>query len=113
MCSRSSSPPRAPLPALSVGALFSASIGLKVRNSSYQANLADGFGPISTQTATTDLAEVVRSGLMVQNGSKRGTYYAASAHLQELASATRGKRLPLTASELFVVSEPQLFETSS
>ena len=90
------------LPPRSIEALYDASIGLKVRNSSYRANIEDVSGPISAQTATSDLSEIVKSGLFVQNGSKRGAHYTASEQLQKLALAARGKRVPITATELFV-----------
>lgn len=109
------------LPPRSMDALYDASIGLKVRNASYRANVAESLGPISAQTATSDLGEMVKAGLLVQHGAKRGTYYLASEGLRDRAVAIRGRRSPITADQLFVPApeasnalprQPARFETA-
>ena len=85
-----------------VDALFDAALGLRVRNSSYRANLMGLNGEtISTQTATNDLQEMVRAGLLDQRGAKRGTYYVAGEPLLDLRKQVRSGRKPIDAETLF------------
>ena len=52
-------------------ALFDATVGLKVRNASYRATLAESEVQISMQTVTNDLRELVNAGLLEQKGFER------------------------------------------
>jgi len=89
------------LPGRTVEALFDATVGLKVRNASYRATLAEADVRISTQTATHDLGELVAAGLLEQRGAKRGTYYVAARPLSDLRAAARSGRSPISAEGLF------------
>jgi hypothetical protein len=76
-------------------------VGLRVRNASYRATLAEIEHGISTQTATNDLRELVTAGLLVQKGAKRGAHYVAAAPLQEIAGLARSDRKPISSDGLF------------
>jgi Fic family protein len=82
-------------------ALFDATVGLRVRNASYRATLAESGADISMQTATHDLRELVNAGLLEQRGAKRGTFYVAAQPLLDLSTLTRSTRSPITAEGLF------------
>jgi Fic family protein len=89
------------LPERTISALFDASIGLRIRNSSYRLTLK-GYGEgISNQLATSDLRAMVQAGLLKQLGAKRGTYYQAGDPLSEIAVGVRRNRKELDASSLF------------
>jgi Fic family protein len=89
------------LPERSLGALFDAAIGLRVRNSSYRA-LLDGWDEgISNQVATTDLRAMVKAGLLEQEGRKRGTYYVSGNPVREITTRVRAGRQRIDASSLF------------
>jgi Fic family protein len=62
-------------------ALADAALGYRVRNATYRPN-AD----VSQKTATRDLSELVRAGLLEKRGKKRGTYYVRSEALANLMS---------------------------
>ncbi len=91
------------LPERALGALFDATIGLKVRNASYRAVLSAWDEPISNQVATTDLRAMVRAGLLKQEGRKRGTFYVAGDPVSEISRRLRAERRPIDASSLFDV----------
>jgi Fic family protein len=84
-----------------MAALFDATIGLKVRNSSYRATLKAWDEEISNQVATTDLKKMVGAGLLLQIGAKRGTYYERSRQLLEILLRVRADRTPIVAGALF------------
>jgi hypothetical protein len=86
-----------------ISALFDASIGLRVRNSSYRSTLRSYGEAISNQLATGDLRAMVQAGLLVQLGAKRGAYYQAAEPLAEIAAEVRRNRKQLDASSLFAV----------
>jgi Fic family protein len=92
---------RTKLPERVLAALLDATIGLRVRNSSYRAVLDMWEEAISNQVATTDLRAMVQAGFLEQRGRKRGTYYVAGAPLRELYSRIRATREPIDASSLF------------
>lgn len=93
------------LPQRSTAAMFDAAIGLEVRNASYRFVLEREWGEsISNQTATTDLAALVRAGLLASQGKKRGTYYIAAGQVAEIYNRLRIDRHPLTADNLFSLS---------
>jgi len=90
------------LPQRTTAAMFDAALGLWVRNASYRSVLEREWGEvISNQTATTDLAALVRAGLLASHGKKRGTYYVASGEVVELYERLRSERRPLVADGLF------------
>jgi Fic family protein len=90
------------LPSRAADALFDGSLGLKVRNASYRASVASWEQEeISNQTATSDLRAMVKAGLLVQQGAKRGAYYLASPELMAIREEVRRSRQPITADGLF------------
>lgn len=89
------------LPSRSADALFEATVGLRVRNASYRAAVADGGEEISSQTATSDLRELVTAGLLEPRGAKRGAHYVAAQPLRDVWAAARSDRKPITADGLF------------
>jgi len=94
---------RRDLPDRSIQGLFDATLGLRVRNSSYRSVLKRfGAEEVSHQVATTDLGALVEAGLLTQHGKKRGTYYVAAEPLNEIRIRARERRQPLDASSLFV-----------
>lgn len=93
------------LPERSVGSLFDATIGLRIRNSSYRRHveLAE-LEEITNQVATNDLKKMVNAGLFYQRGSKRGTYYVRTEILEAIRDRVRADRQRLDASSLFVTT---------
>jgi Fic family protein len=100
LAGRDSLPPRA------TEALFDATMGLRVRNASYRATLAENGEEISAQTATNDFRELVRSGLLLQEGSKRGAHYIAGGELRELRAKVLANRTPIKVDGLFDPQDP-------
>lgn len=100
------------LPWRAMLALFDAAVGLRIRNSSYRAALADADEPISNQVATTDLRAMVEVGLLRQQGKKRGTYYEAGPPLLSIRKKVRADRPSLDedAAALFDIPAPTLFD---
>lgn len=93
------------LPERAMTALFDATLGLRVRNSSYRAGLRRFESEeISNQVATSDLRAMVTAGLLDQRGKKRGTFYVAEDPLVEIRRRVREGREPLDASGLFPVA---------
>lgn len=64
--------------------LFDALFGSSVTRGRYIASLAESGITISPQTATRDLVALVKAGLLVATGEKRGRAYAASQRLVDL-----------------------------
>ncbi|HVF75682.1 MAG TPA: Fic family protein [Acidimicrobiales bacterium] len=104
------------LPQRSIGGLFDATLGLRIRNSGYRAVMKSWGEEISNQVATTDLRSMVNAGLLEQRGKKRGTFYVATGPLLEIRARLRHGRQPIDTSDLFtpssktpdLTSEPQL-----
>lgn len=92
----------------SIGVLFDAAVGLRVRNSGYRAVLRSWDEEISNQVATTDLASMVRAGLLEQRGRKRGTYYVATGPVSELRARLSKGRQPINTASLFEPAPPEL-----
>jgi len=90
------------LPGRAVAALFDASLGLKIRNASYRATLAEWGERIANQTATSDLHTLVRAGVLEQHGAKRGTYYLAGPQLLEIQQKARRTRNPINPADVFL-----------
>ena len=84
-----------------MAALFDAALGLRVRNSGYRAVLKRWSEDISAQVATTDLASMVRAGLLAQLGKKRGTVYVADGAISEIRARHAKGRQPVDTSRLF------------
>jgi Fic family protein len=82
-------------------ALFDATIGLRVRNASYRAQLRGWDEPISNQVATTDLRAMVNAGLLVARGRNRGAFYEAAPPLLQIRATVRASRRPIDTLRLF------------
>ncbi len=89
------------VPERSIAVLFDATLGLRIRNSSYRAVLKHWDEEVSHQVATIDLRSMVRAGLLEQRGKNRGTYYVAAAPLLEIRSRLRAGRQTIDTSSLF------------
>jgi Fic family protein len=74
-----------------MGALYSAAWGLRVRRGTHMSYATE----ISERVATSDLQRLVGCGLLVPVGERRGRYYVASDRLAELRSSTRSSRTPI------------------
>jgi hypothetical protein len=93
------------LPDRAVTALFDAAIGMRVRNASYRSAVRRALGgEISNQVSTSDLAAMVRAGLLLANGSRRGAFYTRAAPLEELWRRARSSRTAITTSGLFEIA---------
>jgi Fic family protein len=73
-----------------IGALFDASMGYKVRRATYQP-----FADVSDQVATRDLKVLVDQGLLVPHGEKRGRFYLASDELKVIRAQSLEVRMPM------------------
>lgn len=81
------------LPERAIGTLLDAAGGLRVRNASHRKSVElNEVETISNQVATNDLSAMVKAGLLVQRGEKRGAYYVAADPL--LALQGRIRRMP-------------------
>jgi hypothetical protein len=90
------------LPGRTIGSLFDATIGLRIRNASHRKDVELTEGEqISNQVATNDLRAMVRAGLIGQRGSKRGTCYVAADPLVDIRERIRADRQPIDAASLF------------
>lgn len=98
------------LPDRTLVVLYQATKGFRVRNSSYRAALRSALEDISIQSATSDLGAMVRAGLLVQHGIKRGAYYVAGEPLLEIRKFFRDRRKEIDTTALFT-SETDLFGT--
>ncbi|MGH9891490.1 MAG: Fic family protein, partial [bacterium] len=74
------------LPERCISALHDAALGFRVRNATYR-----GPAGISQQTASTDLTDLARTGLLIAHGEKRGRYYLRGEILTTLRAKTRSK----------------------
>jgi Fic family protein len=93
------------LPERSIGSLFDAAIGLRIRNASYRKGVElVEQQEITHQVATNDLRKMVEAGLVIQRGSKRGTYYIASHELAAIRKKARANRRPIDATSLFATA---------
>ncbi len=89
------------LPERVTAALFDATIGLRVRNASYRAQLRGWDEEISNQVATTDLRAMVNAGLLRSHGKNRGAFYSAAEPLVQVRTQARRARQPIDTSRLF------------
>lgn len=76
-------------------ALADASIGIKVRNSSYRKQVG-----ISNESASKDLRTLVEQGLLVPKGERKGRYYEAS---DAIKNAVRAVYIPRVERDPFVL----------
>jgi Fic family protein len=71
--------------------MFDAAMGLRVRNATYRAGLAESGETVTAQTAQWDLQRLVTAGLLVTSGENRGRVYLGGEELlrlrQEIAAA--------------------------
>ncbi len=89
------------LPERTIAALFDAASGLRVRNSTYRAELADSDDEVSDQTAVRDLRELVAAGLLAVRGKARGRYYVATGQLAQVRQEIINARDPRDDSDPF------------
>ncbi|MFV2063311.1 MAG: Fic family protein [Chloroflexota bacterium] len=75
------------LPERSIPVLFNASLGFRIRNSTYQ-DVAD----VSTTVAGRDLRALVAAGLLAAIGERRGRYYRAAPRLVDINREVRRTR---------------------
>lgn len=95
------------LPYRTSAAMFDAALGFKVRNAMYRSVLENEWGEeISNQTATSDLGALVRAGLLVPKGKKRGTFYVAGQPINDIYKEVRATRAEIDASDLFKLPSP-------
>jgi Fic family protein len=73
--------------------MFDAAIGLRVRNNTYRAAVADAE-EISYATASRDLGKLVDANLLQPHGEKRGRYYSRSPRLGAVWQAIIESRDP-------------------
>lgn len=76
-----------------VAVIFDAAIGLRVRNNTYRAVIAD-IEEISDATASRDLGKLVDAELLESHGEKRGRYYTRSPRLNAVWQAIVKSRDP-------------------
>jgi Fic family protein len=90
------------LPSRVVGILGDAALGLRVRNSLYRTRLERAIGEtVSNQVASRDLHEMVKAGLLVAHGSRRGTSYSAGPPLVEIRMRIHEQRTPIEPADVF------------
>ncbi len=82
-------------------ALFDATLGLRVRNTTYRAGLKSWNEELSHATATADLAAMVKAGLLERRGQKRGSFYVAAEPLLTIRKEYMHGRQLIDTSRLF------------
>ncbi len=90
------------LPERAIYALFDATVGFRVRNSTYRP-----VAEISEQIATRDLKAMVDASLLVATGEARGRTYSSGAMLKNLWKQTR-QQFPFVAVDPFVPGPGEL-----
>ncbi len=93
------------LPPRMLGALFDATVGMRVRNASYRTAVKIGGEEITNQGATDDLRAMVDAELLQRFGARRGTYYRAGQRLTAIWEDVRKSRKPINASALFAITD--------
>ena len=78
------------LPERSLGPLWDAALGLRVRNATYR-----NFADVSLAVAGRDLKALSDAGLLVARGQARGRHYVASDALKALETPIRRDRKPI------------------
>ena len=93
------------LPPRMLGALFDATVGMRVRNASYRTAVKIGGEEITNQGATDDLRAMVDAELLQRFGARRGTYYRAGQRLTAIWEDVRKSRKPINAGALFAITD--------
>jgi Fic family protein len=93
------------LPSRTLGALFDATVGMRVRNASYRTAVKIGGEEITNQGATDDLRAMVDAELLQRFGTRRGTYYRAGQRLTAIWEDVRKSRKPINAGALFAITD--------
>ena len=92
-------------PDRSVGALFDAAMGFRLRNATYRAVIEASEGEnISEQTASRDLKTLVNAGLLVAVGEKRGRFYIATGNVVAQQAAIKTRRPPREADDPYLIA---------
>jgi len=89
------------LPDRTTTALFDGAQGLRVRRGTYRADWQDTPEEISEQTASRDLRELSKAGLLAPHGERRGRYYVGSHDLKAIWRQIRQDRGPRDESDPF------------
>ena len=78
------------LPGRTVGALWDAALGFRVRNQTYS-----GLSEVSLATTGRDLKALVDAGLLDARGNARGRYCVAADRLRRIESSIQSRRANL------------------
>jgi len=81
--------------------MFDAAMGLRVRNATYRAELAESGETVSPQTAQRDLQRLVTAGLLVTSGENRARVYLGGEELLRLRQEMVAARDPRDDSDPF------------
>lgn len=93
------------LPERTIGVLFDACFGYRIRHSTYRASVNASGESISDQTSSRDLNKLVAENLLIPHGEKRGRFYVASKEISSVREAALEFRKSTTEQQLF----PDLF----
>ena len=94
------------LPDRSVVALFDASLGLRVRSSTYRAALDEtSLEEITEATASRDLRQLAEAELLEAVGEKRGRHYRATSDVEAVRQAITSARKKQDKSDPFAKRE--------
>ena len=86
----------------SIGVLFDAAFGFRIRNATYRAVVEDTDGEAVTEgTATRDLKQLVDAGLLRAEGERRGRIYLATKELLMVRDQILRSRDPVELSDPF------------
>jgi Fic family protein len=97
------------LPDRTVGALFDASRGWRLRRSLYVKTVKSAMGEeISDDTATRDLRALVDAGMLVAVGERRGRQYEPSEDLRDAWRAVRSQRPARPDADPYLRPQPTL-----
>jgi Fic family protein len=97
------------LPERSAAALYDAAFGLRLRNAGYRSLVEQTMGEeISALSASRDLAALVKSGLLLARGERRGRHYVGSPGVRELRERIRASRAPREETDPFAIAHDQL-----
>lgn len=89
-------------PYRSIGPLFDAAWGFRIRNATYRSIVEDTEGEVLTEgTATRDLKHLVEAGLLDAEGERRGRVYVATKKLFAVRRAIVQDRDPAERSDPF------------
>jgi Fic family protein len=81
------------LPERSVGVMFDAARGLRIRNATYRATVRESEGEdVSEQVASRDLRLLVDAAMLAAQGETRGRFYTATVDLRAVWNEIRSRR---------------------